>query len=191
MAYRGNIVPFGGGLGSVFGLRREIDRLFDDMYGGSSSRGTWTPSANVRESKDAVLLEMELPGIAPDQVDISIENDMLTVRGEKREERREEEEEGRYYLIERNYGSFSRAFSLPPGVDPDQVKADFENGLLTITIPRAALPQPRRIQIGGAAGREVGTGREGARVSTGRTETRPRATERKEGAMAAKGSEER
>lgn len=189
MAYRGSITPFGGGLGSMFGLRREIDRLFDDMYGGTGSRATWTPSSNVRESKDAVLLEMELPGIEPDQVDISIENDMLTVRGEKREERREGEEEGRYYLIERNYGSFSRAFSLPPGVDPEQVKADFSNGLLTITIPRAALPQPRRIQIGTGA-REVTPGREGARATTGRAESRPRATERKEGAMAAKSPDE-
>ena len=186
MAYRGSMTPFGGGIGSLFGLRREIDRLFDDVYGGSASRATWTPTANVREGKDAVLLEMELPGITPEQVDISIENDMLTVSGEKREERREGEEEGRYFLVERSYGSFSRSFSLPPGVDADQVDASFENGLLTIRIPRAALPQPRRVQISGGGTREVKSGREGTRTNSTRTEGRGK-TEAREEVMAAKG----
>jgi HSP20 family protein len=123
-----------------------------------------------------VLLEMELPGISPDEVDISIENDMLTVRGEKREERQEGEEEGRYFLVERSYGTFSRSFSLPPGVDADQVSAKFDNGLLTIRIPQGALPQPRRIQID--AGREeVSSGRE----RSGRSQARARnGGERKE-----------
>lgn len=188
MAYRGNVTPFGGGLGSLFGLRREIDRVFDDVYGGSASRATWTPTANVREGKDAVLLEMELPGITPEQVDISIENDMLTVSGEKREERREGEEEGRYYLVERSYGSFSRSFSLPAGIDADQVDASFDNGLLTIRIPRAALPQPRRVQISSTGTREVTSGREGTRATSTRAEGRSR-NESREDAMAAKGAD--
>jgi HSP20 family protein len=190
MAYRGSMTPFGGGMGSVFGLRREIDRLFDDIYGGNASRATWVPTVNVREAKEAVLLEMELPGITPEQVDISIDNDMLTVSGEKREERREGEEEGRYFLVERNYGSFSRSFSLPPGVDAEQVDASFENGLLTIRIPRAALPQPRRVQISGGGGaREVKTGRDTSRATTSRTEGRSKSESRDEG-MAAKGTEQ-
>ncbi len=191
MAYRGGVSPFGG-FGSMFGLRREIDRLFDDMYGGGS-RATWTPSANVRESKDDVVLEMELPGVDPEQVDISIENDMLTVSGEKREERREGEEEGRYFLVERSYGSFTRSFSLPPGVDPDQVQASFDNGLLTIRIPRAALPQPRRVQINSGAGggttRQVKGGREETRAGTSRGEGRSK-TGSREGGMAASGRED-
>jgi HSP20 family protein len=176
------MVPFGGGIGSLFGLRREIDRLFEDASAEGTRRG-WSPSANVREAKDAVLLEMELPGIQPDDVNISIDNDMLTVSGEKREERREGEEEGRYFLVERRYGSFSRSFSLPPNVDPDKIKASFENGVLTIRIPREALPQPRRIQIEtqGAGRREVATGRESGRGQQTRTESRSR-----ENAMAAK-----
>lgn len=186
MAFRGNLTPFGG-IGSMFGLRREIDRLFDDMYGGSQSRSSWTPSANVREGKNEVLLEMELPGIDPEQVDISIENDMLTVSGEKRQERREGEEEGRYYLVERHYGSFSRSFSLPPGVDADQVQASFDNGLLTIRIPRAALPQPRRVQISSGGKREVRGGREEGRAAGSRTEGRTKGS--REG-MAASGAED-
>lgn len=182
MAYRGSMTPFSGGLGSLFGLRREIDRLFEDAYG-DSGRTAWSPSANVREAKDAVLLEMELPGITPEQVDISIENDMLTVSGEKREERREGEEEGRYYLVERRYGTFSRSFSLPPNVDDEKVTANFDNGLLTIRIPREALPQPRRIQIdaSGSGKREVVAGRETGRAQQTRTERS------RDAAMAAKG----
>lgn len=188
MAYRGSLTPFGGGFGSLFGLRREIDRLFDDVYGGSASRTTWTPSANVRESQDAVLLELELPGITPEQVDISIDNDMLTVSGEKQAERRESEEEGRYYLVERSYGSFSRSFSLPQGIDADQVEASFDNGLLTIRIPRAALPQPRRVQISAGGTREVKPGRESPRAASTRTEGRTKSESREE-AMAAKSAE--
>lgn len=186
MAYRGSITPFSGGLGSIFGLRREIDRLFEDAYG-EGGRSGWSPSVNVREAQDAVLLEMELPGIPPDAVDISIENDMLTVSGQKNEERREGEEEGRYYLVERRYGTFSRSFSLPPNVDHEKVKAQFDNGLLTIRIPRDALPQPRRIQIdaSGSGKREVSAGRETGRAQPTRTTSRSR-----EDAMAAKGGQE-
>lgn len=189
MAYRGRLIPFSGGLGSVFGLRRDIDRLFEQAYGDSGG-GAWTPSVNVREANDAVLLEMELPGISPEDVDISIDNDMLTVSGEKNEERREGEEEGRYFLVERRYGSFSRSFSLPANIDPEQIRADFDKGLLTIRIPREALPQPRRVQINsstsGTSTREVQSGREGGRSQSSRSE-KSRSGSREE-QMAAKGS---
>jgi HSP20 family protein len=189
MAYRGSITPFGGGFGSLFGLRREIDRLFEDAYG-NGGRTAWSPSVNVREANDAVLLEMELPGISPDEVDISVENDMLTISGDKREERREEEEEGRYFLVERRYGSFSRSFSLPQNVDSEKVTANFDNGLLTIRIPREALPQPRRIQIGstGSSKREVAPGRD-TRAQHARGESRTRG-ESRETPMAAKGGQD-
>ena len=91
---------------------------------------------------------MELPGIKPENVDISVENGVLTIRGEKRDERKEGEE-GRYHLVERSYGSFTRSFVLPQGMNEEQISADFDHGLLRVRIPKAALPQPRRIQIGG------------------------------------------
>ena len=147
MAYRGSgMTPFGGGLGSLFGLRREIDRLFEDTAAGRAG-ATWMPPVNVRESGNEIALDVELPGINPDHVEITVENGMLTISGEKREERKEGEE-GRYHLVERTYGSFSRSFTLPQGVDEEQIDAEFHNGLLTVRIPKAALPQPRRIQIG-------------------------------------------
>ncbi|MBC7790132.1 MAG: Hsp20/alpha crystallin family protein [Anaerolineae bacterium] len=150
MSYRGSgLVPFG--LNTIpFGtLRREIDRLFDDTASGRSTGSSWTPAVNIRESGREVSLDLELPGIKPESVDISVDAGTLTISGEKREERREGQEDGRYHLVERSYGSFTRSFTLPQGVDEEQILANFDNGILTISIPKAALPQPRKIQIGG------------------------------------------
>jgi HSP20 family protein len=168
----------------IFGLRREIDRLFEDTFSGNGSQPGWSPSANIRESKDSLSFEFELPGLKPDQVEVTCDNGVLTVRGERREERKEGEE-GRYHLVERTYGSFSRSFQLPQNVDEDQIDASFEDGLLTVRVPKAALPQPRRIdiqggrqgkqpaqaQIGGS-GRQSGAG-EGKRAN-GSSESRQR-----------------
>ena len=129
----------------VFGLRREIDRLFDDTFardGGSN----FTPAVDIKENDGEVRLELELAGLKPSEVEIMAENGVLTVRGEKRSERKEGDE-SRYQVVERSYGTFMRTFQLPQGVDEDQIKAGFEHGLLTIHIPKAALPQPKRIRI--------------------------------------------
>jgi HSP20 family protein len=142
------------GLSPIFGLRREIDRLFDDAFTGRGS-ATWTPAVDIHETSKELRIDFELPGIRPEDVEIDVENGMLTVRGQKSAERKEEDEEGRYHLVERSYGSFFRSFQLPQGVDEGQIGADFDQGVLHVRIPKAALPQPRRIQIGGA-GRERG-----------------------------------
>lgn len=148
MAFRGT------GLGPLFGttplfsLRREIDRIFDDAVGGATNRERmeWAPAVDVREDEKEILLEVELPGIRPEHVDISVDNGVLNIRGEKREERKEGEN-GRYHVIERRFGSFSRSVMLPAGIDEDQIAASFDQGVLTVRIPKAALPQPKRIQI--------------------------------------------
>ncbi|HEU4565670.1 MAG TPA: Hsp20/alpha crystallin family protein [Gemmatimonadaceae bacterium] len=146
MAYRGGgLTPFGG-FAPLFSLRRDIDRLFEDTFSGRGAEG-WTPAVNIREGQNEIALDFELPGIDPEQVDVSVDNGLLTVSGEKREESKEGDE-GRYHLVERRYGSFARSFTLPQGVSEDQIRADFHNGVLTVHIPKAALPQPRKIQIG-------------------------------------------
>jgi HSP20 family protein len=151
MAYRGTgLTPFlGPSFAPLFGLRRDIDRLFDTMFSGEgASTGTrWAPLVDVREDNKEIALDVELPGIKPENVDISVENGILTLTGEKSVERKEGEE-GRYHVVERSYGSFMRSFQLPQGIDENQIKADFHDGVLTIRIPKAALPQPRKIQIG-------------------------------------------
>ena len=131
----------------IFGLRREIDRLFEDTFGNAGARAGWAPSVDVREDQKEITFEVELPGIKPEEVDITCENGVLTVRGEKQNERREGDESSRYHMVERTYGSFSRSFQLPQGVDEDKIEADFEHGILSVRIPKAALPQPRKIQI--------------------------------------------
>lgn len=149
MLYGTSITPF-------VGLRREIDRLFDDVTGGGSARVAWMPAVDVREDASNLTLEFELPGLDPEQVEVTAENGVLTVRGEKRAERKEGDER-RYHLVERTYGSFSRSFQLPAGVDEEQIDAQFENGVLQVRIPKAALPRPRRIEVQRSRGNEGST----------------------------------
>ena len=128
----------------IFGLRREIDRLFEDTF--TRDGGSFTPAVDIKESDNEIRLDLELPGLKPEDVEITAENGVLTVRGEKHAERKEGDE-SRYQIIERSYGTFMRTFQLPQGIDADQIKAEFNNGVLSLHIPRAALPQPKRIEI--------------------------------------------
>lgn len=154
----------------IFGLRREIDRLFDDTF--AREGGSFTPAVDIKENENEIRLDLELPGMKPEDVEITAENGVLTVRGEKREERKEGED-NRYQVIERAYGTFIRTFQLPQGVDEDQIKAEFNNGVLSLHIPKAALPQPKRIEIGGVREQRqqaaVGTGSSSNQQSTGST----------------------
>jgi HSP20 family protein len=131
----------------IFGLRREIDRLFDDTF--ARDGGSFTPAVDIKENDREIRLELELPGMRPEDVEITAENGILTVRGEKQAERKEGED-SRYQVVERVYGTFIRSFQLPQGVDADQIKAEFNNGVLSLHIPKAALPQPKRIEISGS-----------------------------------------
>lgn len=170
------------GLGPVFGLRREIDRLFDDAFVGRGS--TWVPAVDIHETSKELRLDVELPGIREENVELEVENGMLSIRGQKTAERKEEDEEGRYHLVERSYGSFFRSFQLPPGVDEKQIHADFDQGVLHVRIPKAALPQPRRIQIGGVSG-ERGRGDEaGSQQRDDRGSKRGGSPEKKESGRA-------
>jgi len=132
----------------AFGLRREIDRLFEDTFGTGDGTSTWIPAVDIRETSNEVRLDVEVPGMHPEDVEVTAENGVLTVRGEKRSERKEGEEQSRYHLVERAYGSFFRSFQLPQGIDESKIQATCDNGILSIHIPKAALPQPRKIEVG-------------------------------------------
>ena len=198
MAYRGSGFGQGGG-SSLFGLRREIDRLFEDAFGGArASTVTWAPAVDVREDGKEISLDLELPGISPQNVEINVENGVLSIRGEKRVERKEGED-ARYHVVERTYGTFFRSFQLPQGVDEGQITAEFNNGVLSVRIPKAALPQPRKIQIAGgqqvsgAQQQKVGAGTQRGREQQGSrtgTATEPsRGTQRSGQRMVAEGGE--
>jgi HSP20 family protein len=153
MLYRTSITP------PVMGLRREIDRLFEDAFTGNGGRA-WTPVADVREDAQSLTFELELPGIDPENVEVTCDNGVLLVSGEKTG-RREENEEGRYHIVERVYGQFAKSYQLPQNVNEDGIEADFESGVLTIRVPKAEQPRPRRIQ--------VGAGQKSQRVSGGKS----------------------
>ena len=142
--------------------RHEINPLVMDRYDSEqAARGEWSPAVDIQETDQAVTFAVELPGIKPGDVEVTANDGMLTIRGE-RTWGQEQETDGRYYLVERNYGSFMRQFQLPQGVDSDKIQADVEDGVLRVTIPKAAMPQPKRIPIragaGAAAQRALGRG---------------------------------
>lgn len=156
----------------VFGLRREIDRLFEDTFGRGESGSSWTPAVDVQENQNELRLDVELPGLNPDEVEITADNGVLTIRGEKQFERKEGDD-SRYHVVERSYGSFLRSFQLPQGLDESRIEASFNNGILSIHIPKSALPQPKKIQIKRAA--EVGAGSQ-RQMSSGGTQPRRTST---------------
>lgn len=182
----------------VFSLRREIDRLFDDTFGGNGGRtaSTWTPVVDVRESANELTLAFEMPGIAPDQIEVTTDNGVLTVRGEKREERKEDDD-SQFHLVERSYGAFSRSFQLPKNLDESGIEASFENGVLTVRIPKAALPQPKKIEVnagsrGGSKQVDSGESQSGQRAATNRGGSKQVESGEPQGAKrAASGSESR
>ena len=127
-------------------------RFFDEAlepFGAREDRmstRSWAPPVDIKETPDSLVLSAELPGIDKKDVHINIEENVLTISGERSFSRDEKKED--YHRIERVYGSFSRSFTLPRNVKLDAVKANFDNGVLTVTIPKAEESKPRKIAIG-------------------------------------------
>jgi HSP20 family protein len=135
-------------------LTNRLNQMFDDGFPTPSSGGSWAPAVNVEERPDELLLTAELPGMGHDDIELEVENNILTLRGEKTEELREEEGR-RYHMWERRYGSFQRSFTLPRTVDADNIHAEFENGVLTVRMPKAPEAKSRRIEIGAQSERQA------------------------------------
>jgi len=135
-------------------FRPLFDELLNSGFGGRMAGVDLlrTPTADVMETQDEIRVLLELPGMRPEDVEVSLENNILTISGEKQEERQEGDRESRWHLSERRYGRFSRAFVLPRDVDHERIRADFENGVLHVTIPKSERAKPRRIEVGGGNG---------------------------------------
>ena len=133
-------------------LLLEFERLLDVSVGQPHIKGSatalneWSPAADIHETADALTFAVELPGIAPDQVQVTTDEDVLTIRG-TRSAPHAAEIGARFHLIERHAGAFVRRFQLPSNVDASMITAEYANGLLELHIPKAALPQPTVIQI--------------------------------------------
>lgn len=137
-------------------LHREVNRLFDDLLRRHSSlpasaeqRGPLMPSIDVSETDGEVRICAELPGVSEGDIDVSLDGDVLVIRGEKKFEREDDKEN--YHVVERSYGTFQRALRLPWAIDSEKVGADFSNGVLTVTLPKGVEPEKtRKIPIQGA-----------------------------------------
>ncbi|GJQ48640.1 MAG: Hsp20/alpha crystallin family protein [Candidatus Kuenenia stuttgartiensis] len=136
---------------NVSSLQNEINRMFDQFFRGwdfsgfGQEAGAWSPSIDLSETDDNIVVKAEIPGIDPKEVNISIQDNNLIIKGEKKEEK---EEKGKnYYRMERSYGRFSRSVELPASVDMDKVNAECKNGVLEITLPKKEEVRPKQISV--------------------------------------------
>ncbi len=128
-------------------LRREMDRLFETEQpsNGMVTAADWVPAVDIRETDKAFIITADVPGVDPKDIEVNMENGVLTIRGERKEEK-EEEKEG-YKRIERVRGTFYRRFTLPDTADAEKISAKSKNGVLEITIPKQEKVQPRKIEV--------------------------------------------
>ena len=128
-------------------LQSEVNRVFDAFFGGNATAPTrrWVPAMDLAETEDELILRADLPGLGRDDVALEVKDGTLTVSGERKAEH-DEQTEG-FYRVERAFGSFSRSLSMPRGVDPDAVTADFADGVLEVLIPKPEERKPRRVEI--------------------------------------------
>lgn len=149
-----------------------FDQMFNTLLGSSGgARGSLmrAPETDVVETEREIRVTVEMPGLKRENIDIDVENNVLTIRGEKREER-SEGEEGKYHIAERRYGTFTRSFVLPRDVDAENIQARFEDGVLNVTIPKSERARRRRIEVGSGQGGEsqqIGTSQGGSQEDEG------------------------
>jgi HSP20 family protein len=144
-------------------LNDRIQRLLSETLGGSdwlyrdSAAASWVPAVDVFEEADSIRITAEVPGVKPEDIEISVEGNLLTIRGTKEQEAEERTE--RVHRYERMYGVFERTFTLPASVDPQSIKASYDNGVLTVVLPKSEKAKPRRIEVsGGSKSRQLGEG---------------------------------
>jgi HSP20 family protein len=134
-------------------LQNQMNRLFDTALqgwpGDSSGTTQWTPAADIYESENELVVNLDLPGVDPKMVDIRVENNVLSIRGERQFE--DEQNKENFHRVERSYGTFGRAFTLSTAVDADKIRANYKAGVLSITLPKAEAAKPKRIQIAASA----------------------------------------
>ena len=135
-------------------LQTEMNRLFNAAFEGPGSGNggarRWTPAMDMLETEDEFVLRADLPGLSESDVHIELEDNVLTVSGERKTEH-EDKREG-FYRMERSYGSFSRSLTLPKGIDPEAVTAAFDRGVLEVRVPKPEQRKPRRISINAGDG---------------------------------------
>jgi HSP20 family protein len=132
-------------------LQNEVNRLFGRSgLGEGTERQSWMPSVDVIETQDAIKFNVELAGMRPDDIKLEVDENVLTISGERRFE--EELQEDKYYRIERRYGSFSRSIALPQNVNSEHIEASYTDGVLEVSVPKVEEAKPKRIEVKVAEG---------------------------------------
>jgi HSP20 family protein len=129
-------------------LQDQINRLFSDVFEGPNSESSltaWAPAVDIFETEHELVVKADLPDVDPKELDIRVENNVLTIRGERKFEKKVSEEN--YLRVERAYGAFARSFSLANTVNSENIKAEYQNGVLTLTIPKREEAKPKQIKV--------------------------------------------
>jgi HSP20 family protein len=129
-------------------LQDQVNHLFDGSFprrAEDSALTTWAPAVDIYETENELVIKADLPEISEKDLDVRVENNMLTIHGERKFEEKVKEEN--YLRVERTYGSFSRSFSLPNTVDPEKIHAEYKNGVLTVEIPKRAESKPKQVKV--------------------------------------------
>ena len=129
-------------------LQDQINRVFNDVLGRGSEESnltTWAPAVDIFETEHELVVKADLPDIDPKDLDIRVENNILTIRGERKFEKKVDQDN--YLRVERAYGSFARSFSLANTVNSEAIKADYQNGVLTLSIPKREEAKPKQIKV--------------------------------------------
>jgi HSP20 family protein len=134
----------------ISNLQREMNRMFDSFFRSGADEpgllnGNWMPPVDVVEEENEYIVKVELPGVNKDDVKITLESNILTIRGEKKDEK--EIKEKNYHRMERSYGSFQRSFTLPTTVKNDKIDASYKDGVLVVTLPKAEESKPKQIEV--------------------------------------------
>ncbi|BCX88722.1 HSP20 family protein [Methylomarinovum tepidoasis] len=133
-------------------LQRELERTFGTLPGGVTrpegevpAEVEWVPAVDIKEEQDRYIVQADLPGVKPEDIEVTLENGVLTIKGQRMTEAKEEKEN--YRRVERIYGSFFRRFVLPETVDEEKIEAKYDNGVLTLVIPKKAEEAPKKIEV--------------------------------------------
>jgi HSP20 family protein len=153
-------------------LQQRMNRLFDEQYSGgreeSLTTGAFVPPVDVYEDEHSIQLKLEVPGVDEKDLDIKVENNVLTVSGERKFEKEEKEEN--FHRVERRYGSFSRSFTLPNTVETDNIQADYDQGVLKIRLAKRAEAKPKQVKvnIGSGSGQKTIEGKKEPQAQPGK-----------------------
>jgi HSP20 family protein len=132
-------------------IQKEMNKLFDSSISRSLDRksdlleGFWTPAVDINEEKDKYVIRADLPGLKQEEIDVSVDDDTLTIKGERKIEKHDREKN--YYRTERAYGAFQRSFTLPSSVDTDKINATYKDGVLEVTIPKTEEQKKKKVKI--------------------------------------------